>query len=378
MKIGILTYFGDLNCGTNLQAYSTLSAVQKIFPQSHVEIINYHSFRPDVKPYLTDATPRTLYNDLIRILKYKQFKKENLKVSRDHIIRDVKKGLQFIANQKYDRIYIGADTLLELDRLPKKQDGLTAYWLSPDISGQKYLLAASCKNVQYEQLSERQKADMKATLENFSKCAVRDKTTQRLLSHFIPEQEITLIPDPTFTLNIDYSYTQNYLRKKKIEFNSPIICIHALKDDIWPKKLAQVLKSQGYKIASLRPAHWADYVFNDMSPLEQLGIYKYFQCLITHRFHDTIFSIKNNTPVISYAQDLSYSSKLGESKYSDLLDLFDLKNECFIQDRSKITVELLMNKIPVCIQTFKNKHVQIGDKKKELKEKYYDFLRLTI
>ena len=41
MKIGILTYYGDLNCGTNLQAFATLSAVKDIFPDSRVEIIDF-------------------------------------------------------------------------------------------------------------------------------------------------------------------------------------------------------------------------------------------------------------------------------------------------------------------------------------------------
>ena len=378
MKIGILTYFGDLNCGTNLQAYSTLLAVQNIFAQDDVEIINYHSFRPDIKPYATDATIKSLYNDFVRILKYRKFKKEKLRVYDDNIIKDIEKGLQFIESKKYDRIYIGADTLLELDRLPKGYDGLTPYWLSPAISAKKYFLAASCKNVQYGQLSEKQKLRMQATLEKFTKCAVRDKTTQRLLSYFLPENQISLIPDPTFTLDIDYSYVENYLKKKKLDINAPIICIHALKDEIWPKELSNILKSKGYKIASLRPAHWADYIFNDMSPLEQLGIYKYFQCLITHRFHDTIFCIKNNTPVISYAQALSYSSTLGESKYSDLLELFDLKEECFIQDRSQITARLLLERIPQCIYSFKAKLTSIESKKRELKKTYYDFLKSTI
>lgn len=29
MKIGLLTYYGDLNCGTNMQALATFQAIKK-------------------------------------------------------------------------------------------------------------------------------------------------------------------------------------------------------------------------------------------------------------------------------------------------------------------------------------------------------------
>lgn len=40
---------------------------------------------------------------------------------------------------------------------------------------------------------------------------------------------------------------------------------------------------------ALRPCYYADYVFNDLSPLEYSGISKFFSGVITHRFHDTVF-----------------------------------------------------------------------------------------
>ena len=32
MKIGLLTYYGDLNCGTNMQALATFQAIKKVYP----------------------------------------------------------------------------------------------------------------------------------------------------------------------------------------------------------------------------------------------------------------------------------------------------------------------------------------------------------
>ena len=78
MKIGILTYFGDLNFGTNLQAYTTMCSVQKVFPDAEVEIVPIHSFKNVNRPYLSSATPVSLYRDFIRIRKYTQFVKVKL------------------------------------------------------------------------------------------------------------------------------------------------------------------------------------------------------------------------------------------------------------------------------------------------------------
>lgn len=51
MTVGILTYYGDLNCGTNLQAYATLQTVKSAYPDALVEVIPFHGFRMRIIPY---------------------------------------------------------------------------------------------------------------------------------------------------------------------------------------------------------------------------------------------------------------------------------------------------------------------------------------
>ena len=53
MKIGLLTYYGDLNCGTNMQALATFQAIKKVYPLDDVEIIPFHGFRARMLPYKT-------------------------------------------------------------------------------------------------------------------------------------------------------------------------------------------------------------------------------------------------------------------------------------------------------------------------------------
>ena len=49
-KIGILTYFWTNNPGTFLQAYSTLEALRKRFPNDRVELIDYRRRKVHFRP----------------------------------------------------------------------------------------------------------------------------------------------------------------------------------------------------------------------------------------------------------------------------------------------------------------------------------------
>jgi len=351
MRIGVLTYYHDMNCGTTLQAYATLMAVRQVFPDDLVEIIPFRSFKLRRLPYKSEASLQSILRDIRRIRGYCSFARDFQGVTSDYVTNDPKKGIEYIKSRNYDRIYVGADTLLELDRLPQGYDGLSAFWLSPDILAKKYLLAASSKNVSYEFLSSKQKEEMQACIDSYSGIMVRDTATFELISHFTDKSNIQIIPDPTFTLNIDYSYAERYINNKGIDFSN-VICFHPMKGETWCAAVAERLRGEGYKIACFRPAKWADYELNDLSPLEQLGIYKQFKCFVTHRFHDTVFCLKNGEPVVTYPATDAYKAKKGGSKYSALYDLFGLTSLCLITRKADITPDIMIERIHSVISNF--------------------------
>ena len=329
MKIGLLTYFGDLNCGTNMQALSTFLALKKVYPHDAVEIIPFHGFRARMLPYKT-FSPVNLWNDMKRFMKYHDFKRKQLHVAGDIVIKDVDKALQYIASRNYDVIYVGADTLLELDKLTPGYDGISAYWLK-DIKAKKVLIAASSKNVAFEKLSPKQKADLKIAANQFSYIGVRDRATVALFEHLINDHDkIEYIPDPTFTYDIDYSYVDNYLKKKGVTLPSKSVFIQFYGDDYWLNDVAKDLKGRGYTIVTNRGVSWSDIVLIDMSPLEQVGLYRYMDFVITHRFHDGVFCMKNLTSVLIYVKSSKEMMVGGESKHISLLKDFNLYPHGFL------------------------------------------------
>lgn len=375
MKIGLLTYFGDLNCGTNMQALSTLLALKKAYPHDEVEIIPFHNFRARMLPYKT-FSPVNLWNDMKRFMKYHKFKRNLLHVTDDVVIKDVDKGLKFIASRNYDVIYVGADTLLELDKLPSGYDGITAYWLK-DVKAKKVLIAASSKDVTFENLSPKQKADLKAAANQFSFVGVRDRATVALFKHLLDNPDrIEYIPDPTFTYDIDYSYIDKYLKAKGVKLPAKSVFIQFYGDDYWLKDVAEDLKKKGYTLVTNRGVSWSDIVLIDMSPLEQVGLYRYMDFVITHRFHDGVFSLKNHTPVLIYVKSSKIKIVGGESKHISLLKDFGLYPQAFLGAcDSKDGLKNVWKSYQETIEVFDKKRVE--DVLQRSKKKYLDYLDMT-
>ena len=329
MKIGLLTYYGDLNCGTNMQALATLMALKNVYPHDEVEIVPFHGFLSRKMPYKTFSLVNIL-NDIKRFKKYRYFKEKLLEVKHDIIIKNVDDALRYIASRQYDVIYVGADTLLELDKLLPGCDGISAYWLK-DIKTKKVLIAASSKNVTFEKLSAKQQADLKVAACQFSYIGVRDRATIALFEHLVDkDKKIEYIPDPTFTFDINYSYIDAYLKKKRVVIPEKSVFVQFYGDDYWLADVAKDLKQRGYTLITNRGVAWSDIVLIDMSPLEQVGLYRYVSFVITHRFHDGVFCMKNHTPVLIYVKSAKVMMTGGESKQVSLLKDFGLYPQAFL------------------------------------------------
>lgn len=143
-------------------------------------------------------------------------------------------------------------------------------------------------------------------------------------------KEIEYIPDPTFTYDIDYSYIDAYLRKKKISIPDKSVFIQFYGDDNWLADVAKELKQRGYTLVTNRGVSWSDIVLIDMSPLEQVGLYKYVSFVVTHRFHDGVFCMKSHTPVLIYVKRSHEMITGGDSKHISLLKDFGLYPQAFL------------------------------------------------
>jgi len=329
MKIGILTYFLDANPGTFLQAYSTCEALRKRFPNDQVELIDFYYHRPYFLPISlrTHLTIGTFIRDLKRYGIYKEVQKEYLATSREKLVtHDSKRVWEFINEQKYDLIVVGSDTILELQPFHFKQDSISPYWLPPEIRCKKVMCAASARALTIEQLNPNQRKACTESINGFDLVGVRDDATFALVKDLglIEESKLQIVPDPTFSYDIDDSFAEKLISKKRLDFTKPTVAVNLPRILKPATELIAYYKSKGFQVISLGVAKCEIPCLTDISPFEWAGIFKHCRLVITYRFHDTLFSLKNLTPVIALEWAKFYVNDRGHSKYYSLLKQFDL------------------------------------------------------
>jgi hypothetical protein len=218
---------------------------------------------------------------------------------------------------------------------------------------------------------------MQSTVDGFSRLGARDDATYRLLSHFVDatDSRLTTVPDPTFTYQIDDRPIEQYLADNRVVFDRPVVCLHLLRDTAWAAELATRFRGAGYAIASLRPAAYADMVFTDLSPFEQLGIYRYFALMITHRFHDTVFCLKSGTPVIPFPERASDVTAFGESRIDALLRSFGIRIPDDIRNGTGLSAESLFGIHRGVIADFESRRPCIEAAVRDRERQYLSFVR---
>ena len=337
-KIGILTYTSNFNYGTFFQAYATLCAVRKHFPNSNVEMVNYNSQSKSQQiGYNTlNLTRRHIYPPyLIRHLskqaRYRSTEKRLLEMNAaEAMITDsYLESAEYISEQRYDLLVVGSDTVLNFYDWNLRQQELPIYWLPQSLPTKKVMISSSIgTDLDIDSLDQATQQALRDSIEGFSMLGVRDEITRDFIHDLTPQAScsVDIIPDPTFSCAIDGSHSEAYLKTKGVRPDVPIIGLDLPTGLIGVEDAVKYLKSKGYAVASWRGvSRFADYDFSDMGPLEWSGIFKRFDITLTNRFHASIFSLKNLTPVITMDYKANRISRSGQSKASMLMDSFGLK-----------------------------------------------------
>jgi len=328
VKIGILTYFWDENHGTILQAHFLWKALSDFFPNAHVELINYRHARniQIVKNYFK-------YKDVFYDFKKKvvtdKFKKNNLELSRKSLIsKDYKKAIQFIDTGQYDVVVVGSDTVWQLTsnkRLPRFPN---AYWLPGAIKSKKIAFAVSSNITRYEDISEEHRIIMRKALNDFSFIGVRDTMTLDLANSLGIEEGSKLfrVFDPTFLVDPPDTNIKELLVNKGVKFDKPILGINYPPAAPFCSRIVEMYKSLGYQIVTfISRLNSADHKLVCLTPFEWASAYQYFDFVITDRFHGTIFSLKNQVPVLAIDWHPFRYDKSGNSKTRCLMRDFGIE-----------------------------------------------------
>ena len=100
-------------------------------------------------------------------------------------------------------------------------------------------------------------------------------------------------------------------------------------------------------------------------------------CMVTHLFHEGVFSLKNKTAVVIYPISKQLVSEHGESKYSSLLKDFDLYDSSYVDDPNLLSTQELWDKCMLSMKDIYAKRQYIGGRLLEFANSYNYFIKST-
>ena len=376
MKIGILTYFWDENPGTILQGHFLCQALTSYFPDANVEMINYRHARniQVVKNYLKY---RDVYNDFKTILVNDSFKKTNLNLSRKSLVsRDYRKALKFVDSCQYDLVVVGSDTVWQITKNKRLPVFPNVYWLPGTLRSKKIAFAVSSNITRYEDVSEENRKIMRTALNGFTLIGVRDHMTLDFVNSLGIEDGSKLfrVFDPTFLVDPPDIDMEKCLVRKGVDLDKPILAINYPPSAPFCFEIVERYRSEGYQIVTLvSRLHHADYRLACLNPVEWAASYKYFDFVITDRFHGTIFSLKNQVPVLAIDWHPFRYDKNGNSKTRCLMRDFGIDKTNHINAKlMEGGFDYFIEKAEVARKSFdKNK---IKNKVDEMRRECFSFL----
>ncbi|WP_423127236.1 polysaccharide pyruvyl transferase family protein [Gaoshiqia sp. Z1-71] len=377
MKIGIFTFFGTLNFGVNMQALSVYQVLQTFYPNDDIEFINVQRVsKKRYRPALRNANLKSILLDFRRIRLYKDLKNSMRYSEMALVTKNYVDATDYVIKQHYDRIYVGADTVLEFQ--PYNTKGNVPYfWLSDSIKAKKFFLSASARGLNVDDIDSISLDVLKDNIRDFNLLGVRDEATFDVIVKLVPEKKIftSIIPDPTFLYDIDYTHAQRYAKRKGLDRDNWVF-LHVKTVEKWVIEFIEMAKQGGYKIASLTYVKGIDKLINDMGPLEHAGIFRYFKFAVTHRFHDSVFCFKNKVPVVACFSHKLFSSHKGHSKYSNLFSYFGYEKIALLNSDAPLTGETVMKSVSDLTAVYSMDIVTL--KLGELRESLDSYIRSTL
>jgi hypothetical protein len=371
-RIGILTYYRATNPGVFWQAYATFKAFSATHPDAQVELIRLSSGSRVLPTHAYRRVLAPLW-DLVRWRKFRRcfdlltFSAGSCRTT------SYERATAFINSLDYDLVSVGSDTCLELFNVPPNR--ISPYWLSPDLPCHKMLCAASARDTSYERITEAQRQLLRRSVAGFELLGVRDEATATLLRKLAPAgpAKVELIPDPTFHVEVDSAPAARYLTSKGVKLDRRSILLHL--PPLMPHKDAVVraFRSQGYQVLSFSPLHEADVTLFDLSPLEWAGIFRFVEATVTSRFHDSVFSLKHGTPVLTLVPAAHYIAADGDSKYRSLHREYGLESLCLVEQGGTLDAEALTARVSRVLQDWNRDKVTARGR--ELGRAYLDHVR---
>lgn len=309
-----------------MQALGVKTAFQKAFPNATIHFLDFPDFKQNkgiqtsTKRSLSTLFLQKLYA-AIRLVAYNKAYKQTFTLT--SFQTDLFNYQPDIVNKlnEYDIISVGSDTILEEVCI---NGNIGINWLPfPNLKAKKIFFAASASPANFS-LTAQQKEILISSVSNLKYIGIRDNLTINYLTNHlnINAASINKQPDPTFYLDVNTftlpkRYAKQLAGKKIALYNFNI-------NFPYRKELAHLLKKKGYTLVSTFYNPYVDIQVATVDAFGWAGLFKHCHLIVTERFHDSVFGLRNCKPVIAIDWDKNRFANKGDSKTFRILEDYNL------------------------------------------------------
>lgn len=340
MKILVVTFTGGVNPGTFMQALGVQTALKKIYPQANIEYLKFPDFKRG--KLMVHGKRDSLWHTFLqkgyaayRLMKYRNLRKECFKYTQNvDLFEYSETSVEWI--KKYDLVVIGSDTILEQAYNESGKIGLN--WMPLDVPKIYFAASASPANFVLNK-------DLKSVTEKAKFIGLRDNLTIRFFKDQLGISADRLVkqPDPSYFLDIEQFKLKERLRSR-IKSGKKYALYNFNSNFPHRKELADKLRILGYKVVSTAYNPYADICFDTVDAYEWAGVFPLMDLVVTERFHDSVFALRNCKPVIAIDWEKSRFASEGDSKTYRILEDYNL-NTCHFNLSESSNLSLICDAI---------------------------------
>ncbi len=352
MKILIITFSKGLNPGTFMQAFGVKCGLSRIFPEAIIEYLDFPNFKK--RNRMAQAKNDSLSQYIMRkatatyrFEKYKHLRRTNNFIySKPINLFDYDEQYATELLNSYDLIVVGSDTILE-KAISNDEQRIGLNWCPIEYCETKHIMfAASASPANYSndidvlnKLAE--------CVKRFSFLGLRDNLTINLFKEKlgVDSQKIIKQPDPTYLLDVEKFEMGTYY-KSKLNGKKVALCNFSPNFPLGID-VGNTLRSKGYFVVSTSHSPYADLSIDTIDAFEWAGVFKLVDIVVTERFHDSVFALRNCKPVIAIDWEEDRYGENGDSKTYRILEEYDMSNLHF-----NISTTRMIEKISCTIDNF--------------------------
>lgn len=322
MKIGILSFYREINFGATLQAISTYKYLEKA---GHTPIfIHYYSCKKDrlYSPMFDWNSQTAIFRTFVDAVIARQ-------TPICHNVEDINNQIERLG---IEAIIVGSDAVFQhhplIDRIkfsPRRLVRLTTklpdtsfpnpFWgVGIKESINMALMSVSSQNSEYRHFNEKTKEAMSRALNRFTYYSVRDLWTKELISYVTEgriSNKVHVTPDPVFNFNDNagdlvpnketiiskYALPDKYVLVSMFSQNLSFAQLNELKEQFAKLGITCVALPTQFGIHFKHPFDIA--IPSPLNPLDWYALIKYSNGYIGNNMHPIVVALHNAVPCYS-------------------------------------------------------------------------------